>query len=198
MNEITQLAREFSTSHRKLRTLNSRTAVEVSPLTRKITFPTLNELRLQHHLGKFFDQIEKSDVSFEEGFARACASAQVSVTWATRHLKSKKYKRWEADRWSEVAAREGLTQGYLAEKIRKGIDGLVKYDDSQKFCIDQATRRVWPEVSKIEHEVTQKDASSMDELMKARDEVNELEKKLRDAVSIPTSAVPEALGKAHE
>lgn len=198
MNEITQLAREFSTSHRKLRTLNSRTAVDVSPLTRKVTFPTLNELRLQHHLGKFFDQIEQSDVSFEEGFARACAAAQVTVKWATGHLKSKKYKRWEADRWQEVAAREGLTQGYLAEKIKRGIEGLVKYDDSQKFCIDQATRRVWPEVSKIEQKIIQEDASSMDELLKARDEVDDLEKKLRAAVSIPTSAVPESSGKAHE
>ena len=120
-------------------------------------------------------------MSVDEAIASACADADLEFDWAKRHLRSRRYKEWVADRMAELEEMEGLTPAYIALKHKLNIEGEIKLNLSQQGSLSEIGDRIWPKVQKIEQRLEVQEGYSMDDLMQARKEVDALEQKLVDA-----------------
>lgn len=178
-SDVKSLTKEFSTPARKLiSSSDGRIIVDVSPLDRKAHFPRIEVLRFQHFFKAYFPKILDGTLTADEAIAGACTDANVSQDFINRHLKSKSYKQWVADRMAELEASEGITPAYIAMKHKLNIEGEIKLSMSQQSSLGELGDRIWPKVQKIEQTVTEKQSYSMDDLKKAKDEVDDLEKRL--------------------
>lgn len=183
MSEAAQLAKEFSTPARKLiHSQDGTIIIDLSPIG-KPHLLKIQELRFQHYFRNFFEKVISGELSLEEAMARASADANVTLEWTEKYLKSGRYKRWLKDRINELEAALGITPKSIALKHLQNIDGKIKLNLSQQASLSELGDRVWPKVQKIEHQVKADETYSMDELAKARDEVDALEKRLAAAQS---------------
>lgn len=181
------LAREFSTKSRTLKRVKGTRdlVVEISAITKDKTFLKLKELRFLHYLRPFFVDIESGNMTFDIAVEKASAEAGVELKWAKGYLSSSRYRRWMEDRVEEAAVRAGVTVEYLMSKHVANIEGRAKFSLSQLQSLDQLGERIWPKTQRIEHQVEAKDSRGMDEMMKVREDVEALERKLKQAIEPP-------------
>ena len=183
MNEAKILAKEFSTPANPLVAVGHKLVASYSYLDKKIRFPPVNGLKFEHTFKKYLPKIIKGELSVAEAIGNASLESGVSLDWLEKYFKGKRYKNWFKARWEELEIAEGVTPGYIIKKHHDNIEGKVKLSLSQLNSLSElASFGILPKVAKIEHTVEDKTASSMDELLKTRDEVNALEAKLKNAI----------------
>lgn len=176
MAEPQQLAREFSTKARALRAVGS-VVLDKSPLTGETYILRARELRLQKALLRALDENEEPGAAL----ARACFESGVTMTFAKSFFDSARYKRWIADRMEELEINERITPGFIAKKHLDNIEGRLSLTSQQLVSLQELSDRVWPKVQKVEMRMGKVEMTSMDDLLAARNDVDELEKKLIEA-----------------
>lgn len=182
-----ELAREFSTPSRKLvSVLHGDKIVEPLLFEKENYFHKFNELKLQSALRPLLKQAmdSKQSFNFEDLVKQACQDLGLDNDWATRYFDSPRYKRWYADRVREIEAHLGLSVEYLASKHKDNLEGSLKLSSSQLESAKELGDRIWPKVSKIEHEISQKESTTLDDMPDFDKKVEEYEKKLKEALPL--------------
>lgn len=177
MSEASDTAKLLKTKARRTFPIG-KSVIEVSPFKPVVFFHRAKELKFQKAL--FGAMLESNDV--DGAIFKACCEINEGVEWADKYFRSPRYKAWLADRMEEIEANAGLTVGYIAKKHKDNIDGTVKLTSSQLSSLEQLGERIWPKVTKVEARVEAVVPQAMDDLMKAKSEVDALEVKLREAL----------------
>lgn len=180
--EAEGLAKDFSTEARELRATNEgRTIVEPLLYDESTYFHQFKELKLQGKIREIIKQAIdfKREVNVEDAINQACEELNIKRDWADKYFASPRYKRWYADRMREIEDHSGLSIEYLAAKHKDNLEGRLKLTSSQLDSAKELGDRIWPKVSKIEHEISQKELTTLDELPDYEKKVAELEQKFR-------------------
>lgn len=189
MNEAKVLAKEFSTPANPMVAVGNKLVASYSIFDKKIRFPPINGLKFEHMFKKYLPRIIKGELSVAEAIGNASLESGVPLEWLEKYFKGKRYKNWFKARWEELEVAEGVTPGYIIKKHHDNIEGRVKLSISQLNSLSElASFGILPKVQKVEHLVEEKGVASMDDLLKAKDEVTALEEKLKHAIE--TTAKP--------
>ena len=186
-----ELAQEFPTPARKLMAVETGRVI-LEPLLFEETLyrHKFDELRLQKALRDIFRAAAESKtvVSVDQAISDACSELGLKREWADKYFAGNRYKRWFADRLMELEANTGISVEYVALKHKQNIEGEIRLTSSQLESLAQIGDRLWPKVSKIEHQIERKEADSLDEMPDFEKKVNELQPQLQMAV-VPTEVV---------
>ena len=192
-----ELAKEFSTPARQLTSVqNGRTILEPLIYEDKTLFHQFRELKLQSRIRQILRQAidSKVDVDLQDVITQACMDLGVSRSWADKYFKSTRYAKWVQDRTKEIEDHSGLSIEYLASKHKENLEGRIKLTSSQLDSAKELGDRIWPKVSKIEHEISQKEAVTLDDMPDYQKKVEELEQKFKEALppALPPAPPPNA------
>lgn len=193
ITEAQELAKEFSTPARGLAAIQQGEKIAEALLFSKETyFHKFSELKLQKAIRKLLEQAVSAQetVDLETAVSQACEDLRLDKEWAVKYFNSPRYKRWLDDRIQEIEENSGLTIQYLMTLEMKNIRGDVTLTPSQHQSLERVEKRVWPEVSKIEHQISQKDAVTLDDMPDYQKKVDELEKALKGSVEGQVSVDP--------
>ena len=182
-----ELAKEFSTPARKLTPVqNGRQILEPLVYQDKTLFHQFKELKLQSKIRSIMKQALVANVEVDLGLVidQACMDLGISREWADKYFESNRYKSWVQDRTKEIEDHEGLSIEYLASKHKDNLEGRIKLTSSQLDSAKELGDRIWPKVSKIEHEISQKEAVTLDDMPDYQKKVEELEQKFKDAIPV--------------
>lgn len=189
--EADDLAKEFSTTARKLTAVQNGARILEPLIYDKATLVhRFQELKLQSKIRQIVKEAidAKKEVDVNEAIQAACEELQVKRAWADKYFESNRYKRWYVDRMKEIEDHSGLSIEYLASKHKDNLEGRTKLTSSQLESAKELGDRIWPKVSKIEHEISQKEASTLDDLPDYQKKVDELEEKFKSALPPPAHA----------
>jgi len=188
-----ELVKEFSTPARQLTSVqNGRTILEPLIYEDRTLFHQFHELKLQSRIRQILRSAmeAKIDVNLEDVIAQAAMDLGLSKTWVDKYFKSTRYQKWVADRMKEIEDHTGLSIEYLASKHKDNLEGTLKLTASQLDSAKELGDRIWPKVSKIEHEISQKEAVTLDDMPDYQKKVEELEQKFKEAM--PPTLPPNA------
>lgn len=189
--EAKVLAKEFSTPARELTAVqNGAKILEPLIYEDRTLFHQFRALKLQSHIRLIIRQAidAKREVDVADAIAQACQEIGVKREWADKYFESGRYKKWYADRMKEIEDHSGLSIEYLASAHKDNLEGRKKLTSSQLESAKELGDRIWPKVSKIEHEISQKDANTLDDLPDYQKKVDELEQKFKAALPPPAHA----------
>lgn len=185
--EAKALAKEFSTPARELTSVMGGEKIAEPLLYDKTTlFHQFRELKLQGIIKRLLKEaIEaKKEVNIDEAITEACHELEIKREWADKYFESARYKRWYADRMREIEDHSGLSIEYLASIHKDNLEGRKKLTSSQLDSAKELGDRIWPKVSRIEHEISQKENTTLDDLPDYQKKVDELEAQFRQVIPV--------------
>lgn len=183
--EADKLAKEFSTPARELKAIQQGNKI-LEPLLfeKEDYFHKFSELKLQSALKPLLKQAieSKQTFDFDQLVTEACQDLKLDPQWAIKYFKSPRYLKWYKDRVTEIEGHLGLSVEYLANKHKDNLEGRINLTSGQLDSAKELGDRIWPKVSKIEHEISQKEMTTLDDLPDYEKKVNDLEKRFRDSI----------------
>lgn len=188
-DEAKKLAKDFETPSRTLTPVMGGTKIAEPLLYDKTTlFHQFRELKLQGTIKRLLKEaIEaKREIDINQAITDACNELEIKREWADKYFESNRYKKWYADRMKEIEDHSGLSIEYLASIHKDNLEGKKILTSSQLDSAKELGDRIWPKVSKIEHEISQKESTTLDDLPDYQKKVDELEEQFRKAIPAST------------
>lgn len=184
--EARALAKEFSTPARGLLSIQQGDKIaETLLFSKELYLHKFNELKLQKAIRSLLEQAVDANepLDLEKATQEACRDMGLDPAWAVKYFNSPRYARWLNDRVQEIEENAGVTIKYLLSLEMRNIRGEIALSSSQHQSLERVEKRVWPEISRIDHTIQQKEAVTLDNMPDYQKKVEDLEAKLKAKVT---------------